>query len=104
MFTIVKVISVGKKKKKKKKAKSSSSTTNSQIYNTISSVMEEEKLRCIFCNITFSSKPQLEYHNSDRQHKINVMTRTQQLNAKSATKFRPPPDGVYMGRYKLCRR
>ena len=47
---------------------------------------------------------QLEYHNSDPQHKINVMKETQQLNEKSATKFRPPPDGVYMGRYKLCRR
>jgi hypothetical protein len=47
---------------------------------------------------------QLEYHYSDPQHRVNVMKKIQQFNAKSYTKFRHPPDGVYMGRYKLCRR
>ena len=65
--------------------------------------MEEQKLRCNFCDITFLSMPQLEYHYSDRQHKVNVMKRTQKLNAKSK-KFRLPPDGVHMGQYKLCYR
>ena len=66
--------------------------------------MEEAKLRCNFCDIKFSSQSQLEYHYSDPQHKVNVMKRTRQLNAKSGTNFRPPPDGVRMGRYKLCER
>ena len=65
--------------------------------------MNEEKSRCNFCDIKFSSPLQLEYHYSHVQHKVNIMKRSQEI-AKSLTKCRPPPDGVYMGRYKLCRR
>ncbi|CAB4003242.1 probable helicase with zinc finger domain isoform X2, partial [Paramuricea clavata] len=92
----------GKGANKKKKATSSTTTTSSQDFD-ISLVKEHEKLRCKFCDIMFSSMSQLEYHCSDHQHRVNVI-KSQQLNTKSAMKVRPAPDGVYMGRYKLCRR
>ena len=77
-------------------------TTSHQDF--VSKVMTQEKLRCNFCDIRFSSESQLEYHYSHAQHRVNIVKRTQQLNAKSVERFRQPPDGVYMGRYKLCRR
>lgn len=79
-------------------------STTASHQDFVSIVMNQEKLRCNFCDIRFSSVSQLEYHYSHAQHRVNIVKRTQQLNAKSAKKFRQPPDGVYMGRYKLCRR
>ena len=78
----------------------------SAVFQTVSTVLKQEKLRCKFCNIMFSTETELSHHNSDPLHRVNVRRNTQQANAKFAkvTNFRPPPDGVYMGRYKLCRR
>ena len=47
---------------------------------------------------------ELEYHYSDVQHRANLKTRKQKFRKQSGEKFRPAPDGVYMGRYKVCRR
>ena len=91
-----------KKKKTLSSALEISNRPSSQFRNTFSFVMEQEKLRCRFCNIIFPSLLQLEHHYSDTQHRVNVIKLTQKLH--SATKFRSPPDGVYMGRYKMCRR
>lgn len=66
--------------------------------------MEQENLRCKFCDIQFSSVSELKYHNSDPEHKVNVMKRTQNPDSKSPTKHRPPPDALYKNEYKLCRR
>ncbi|XP_028391332.1 LOW QUALITY PROTEIN: uncharacterized protein LOC114516140 [Dendronephthya gigantea] len=99
----------GKRRRKKKKPSTSSakpSTPSSQTATntvSVSSVMEQEELRCRFCDIKFSSMLELEYHYSDPQHKVNVIRLTEKLR-KPIKKFRPPPDGVNMGRYKVCRR
>ena len=92
--------------KKKKKMGSYSPEIPCAVFQTVSTVLKQEKLRCNFCNIMFSTETELSHHNSDPRHRVNVRRNTQQANAKFAkvTNFRPPPDGVYMGRYKLCRR
>ena len=66
--------------------------------------MEQENLKCNFCDIQFSSVSELKCHNSDPEHKVNVMKTTQHLDSKSPTKHRPPPDEVYKDEYKLCPR
>ncbi|XP_028391336.1 uncharacterized protein LOC114516141 isoform X3 [Dendronephthya gigantea] len=99
----------GKRRRKKKKSSTSSAkpcTPNSQTATntvSVSSVMKQEELRCRFCDIKFSSMLELEYHYSDPQHKVNVIRLTEKLR-KPVKKFRPPPDGINMGRYKVCRR
>ena len=81
---------------------SGSTTGNRQ--DLVSKVMKQEELRCNFCDIKFPSLSELQFHYSGAQHRVNAMKKTQQLHAKSTTQFRPPPDGVYKGRYKVCHR
>ena len=95
------VIFVGIKKTRGTESPGSTTTSHQDF---VSIVMTQEKLRCYFCNIMFLSVPELEYHYSHTQHRVNIVRRTRKLNAKSAKKFRQPPDGVYKGHYKLCRR
>ena len=92
------------KAKSRGKSSLAASKPSGQVTNIISSVMEQERQRCRFCNIMFSSLLELEDHYSDAQHRVNVIRLTQKLHTKPAMNFRPPPDGVYMGRYKVCRR
>ena len=88
--------------KSRGKSSFAASKPSGQVTDIISSVKEPERQRCRFCNIMFSSLLELEYHYSDTQHRVSVIRHTQK--SQSATNFRPPPDGVYMGRYKVCRR
>lgn len=50
----------------------------------------------------FASMPQPERDYSNN-HEIEAPRNRQRRNEKS-TNFRPPPDGLMMGRYKLCPR
>ena len=71
------------------------------------SILEKEKLRCKFCNLPpFHSQEDLLRHNSEPQHKFAVMKKLQRKpkSGLAAPKCRSPPENVYMGRYKLCRR
>ena len=81
------------------KARRSGPTTNNQEHS-VSRVTKQEEKRCHFCDVKLSSVSQL-HHYSSTQHKVNAM---RQLHAKSKTEFRLAPDGIYKGRYKLCRR
>ena len=83
-----------------------------------SSLLEQESLRCRFCDVKFSSVQELEYHSSESHHKLTVIKRLCQPEPsrlqsrpepalpkpEPTLKCRPPPEGVYMGRYKLCHR
>ena len=75
-------------------------------YN-VSAFFEKEELTCRFCNISFSSAQQLQRHKSERQHKIaafEILKQNPKFENRTIVQHRPPPDGIYLGRYKLCNR